>query len=83
MHPLNRRQWLGKVAGCCVVLLSLVSEFVQADEKQKTPPRPQLPVAVIVTEYRTNNHADVIVGKILEGYRQDGGPGPDLRVVSM
>jgi hypothetical protein len=40
-------------------------------------------VAAIVTEYRRHSHADVIVGKILEGYRHDGGPGPDLRVVSM
>jgi hypothetical protein len=40
-------------------------------------------VAAIVTEYRKNSHADVIVGKILEGFDQKGGPGPDLRVVSM
>ena len=40
-------------------------------------------VAAIVTEYRRWSHADVIVGKILEGYGQDGGPGPNLRLVSM
>jgi hypothetical protein len=40
-------------------------------------------VACIVTEYRENSHADVIVGKILEGYDQKGGPGPALRVASM
>src|SRR5437868_8215330 len=40
-------------------------------------------VAAIVTEYRRWSHADVIVGKILEGYDQDGGPGPNLRLVSM
>jgi hypothetical protein len=40
-------------------------------------------VAAIITEYRTNSHADVIVGKILEGFDQQGGPGPDLKVVSM
>ena len=27
-------------------------------------------IAAVVTEYRTNSHADVIVGKYLEGYRQ-------------
>ena len=40
-------------------------------------------VAAVITEYRRHSHADVIIGKILEGYRQDGGPGPDLELVSM
>src|SRR3712207_157263 len=40
-------------------------------------------VAALVTEYRRWSHADVIVGKILEGYDHQGGPGPNLRVVSM
>jgi hypothetical protein len=40
-------------------------------------------VAAIVTEYREGSHADVIVGKILEGYDQKGGKGPALRVASM
>jgi hypothetical protein len=41
------------------------------------------PVAAIVTEYRRHSHADVIVGKVLEGYLYDGGARPDLRVLSM
>lgn len=45
--------------------------------------RERLPVAAIVTEYRQNTHADVIVGKILQGYDQAGGAGPDLRLVSL
>jgi hypothetical protein len=40
-------------------------------------------VAALVTEYRRWSHADVIAGKILEGYNHDGGAGPDLRLVSM
>ncbi len=45
--------------------------------------REALPVATIVTEYRNNSHADVIIGKILEGWQQDGGAGPDLKVAAM
>ena len=41
------------------------------------------PVAAIVTEYRRWSHADVIIGKILEGFNYDGGEGPRLKVVSM
>src|SRR4051794_23129198 len=40
-------------------------------------------VAAIVTEYRRHSHADVIVGKILEGYLYDDKEKPNLRVVSM
>ena len=42
-----------------------------------------LPIAAIVTEYRNNSHADVIIGKILEGWQQNGGAGPDLKVAGM
>lgn len=44
---------------------------------------PAKTVACVVTEYRENSHADVIVGKILEGYDQKGGPGPGLRAASL
>jgi hypothetical protein len=40
-------------------------------------------VAAVVTEYRRHSHADVIVGKILEGFNYDGREGPDMRLVSM
>jgi hypothetical protein len=40
------------------------------------------PVAAIITEYRRHSHADVIVGKILEGFNYDGGEGPRLKLVS-
>src|SRR5260370_40226735 len=37
-------------------------------------------VAALITEYRRHSHADVIVGKILEGYLHDGGAGPNLQL---
>jgi hypothetical protein len=40
-------------------------------------------VAAVVTEYRRNSHADVIIGKILEGYHHDRQSFPNLRLVSM
>lgn len=41
-------------------------------------------IATIVTEYRENSHADVIVGKLLEGYSLDGvWTEPRVEVVSM
>src|SRR3954463_7449804 len=45
---------------------------------------PSKRIAAVVTEYRHNSHADVIVGKYLEGFLQDGkSAGPRSRVVSM
>jgi hypothetical protein len=41
-------------------------------------------IAAILTEYRPNSHADVIVGKYLEGYNQDDMPPyPRSKIVSM
>jgi hypothetical protein len=40
-------------------------------------------VAAIVTEYRKWSHADVIVGKIIEGFLYDNKDGPNLELVSM
>lgn len=77
MHVFSRRQFIVQSAG----LLGGVSLASVAAAAQ--PRRERLPVAAIVTAYRPNSHADVIVGKILDGYDQAGGAGPDLRLVSL
>jgi hypothetical protein len=57
-------------------LLSTAAALQAASEPKR--------IAAIVTEYRPNSHADVIVGKYLEGYRQDGRPPkPRSRIVSL
>lgn len=41
-------------------------------------------IAAVVTEYRPNSHADVIIGKYLEGYNQDEQPPyPKSKIVSI
>ena len=71
---LNRRQALQSLAATSVLATVPAAGAVA---------RKKLPVAGVITEYRANSHADVICGKILEGFQQDGGSGPDLELVSL
>jgi len=53
---------------------------VRKDAGKKRPPR----VAAVVTEYRHNSHADVIVGRLIETETLDGkGRRPKLKLVSL
>src|SRR4051812_37813085 len=40
-------------------------------------------IAAVVTVYRKWSHADVLVGKVLEGFHHDGGARPAMQIVSM
>lgn len=70
-------------AGLAGVAMSGLTGILSAHGSAAVNGRKKLPVAAVVSVYTPNSHADVIVGKILEGYQQDGGAGPDLEVVSV
>lgn len=75
----NRRDWLktslltAATAAHLPYSLGTAGELGEAKKK----------VAAVITIYRYNSHADVILGKILEGWKQDGGAGPNLELVSL
>ncbi|WP_166830901.1 hypothetical protein [Thalassoroseus pseudoceratinae] len=74
----TRREWMQSTLQSAAIAGGL-SQFGWA----ASPKREPLPVAAAVTEYRQNSHADVLVGKILDGFDQQGGDGPDLKLVSL
>ncbi|QDT19676.1 hypothetical protein [Gimesia chilikensis] len=78
MTLMNRRDWLQQASATSLPLLLSGNTFAA-----ETKSREKLPVAAIVTEYTPNSHADVLVGKILEGFQQQGGPGPDLKLAAL
>lgn len=74
---MTRRTWMQHVLAGTVACASSRDLFAA------NPDPAPVPVAGIVTVYRKNSHADVLIGKILEGYRQDGGEGPALTLKSL
>jgi hypothetical protein len=59
----------------------LITPVGLAISQSALPPRK---IAAVITEYRPNSHADVIVGKYLEGFNQDDQPPyPRSKIVSM
>nr|MBI1231639.1 hypothetical protein [Cytophagales bacterium] len=85
---MKRREIL-KYVSLAPVAASL-TPFLPADSYAKTArqpssfPRTPKRIAAILTEYRPNSHADVIVGKYLEGFNQDQNPPyPTSKIVSM
>jgi hypothetical protein len=58
--------------------------FAKTSNTPSSFPRNPKRIAAILTEYRPNSHADVIVGKYLEGFNQDKNPPyPRSQIVSM
>lgn len=80
MKPIERRTCLTYLAASS--LGGAAAQFAaQASEPQARiePKR----VAAVVTAYEQGLHSDVLIGKVLEGWQQDGGPGPALKLSSM
>lgn len=66
---MNRRTFLASSA-------ALAAAPLHADEPKK--------IAAVVTEYRPQSHADVVIGKYLEGFNQDDRPPyPRSKIVSL
>lgn len=89
MWDLSRRDCLRLATSACVG--GWLTPPLRGDEQGNagnpaaTPAGTVRPKAVagVVTVYHRNSHADVILGKILEGWQQDGGTGPALRLAAL
>lgn len=75
-NGITRRDWLAGAAATAISA-SLSRPTAAAD-----PTKPKS-VAAVITAYEKGLHADVLIGKILEGWRQDGGAGPALTLAAM
>ncbi|HUE74192.1 MAG TPA: hypothetical protein VMP01_25150, partial [Pirellulaceae bacterium] len=74
---ITRREW---IAGAAAVAAAGTLPCAAHAIEQR--PRPKS-VAGVITAYEKGLHADVLLGKILEGWQQDGGPGPALKLASL
>ena len=75
---ITRRDWL---AGAAATVVG--GSFSSPAAAKATKPNKPKSVAAVFTAYEHGLHADVLIGKILEGWKQDGGPGPNLTLASM
>jgi hypothetical protein len=78
LDKVSRREIL---ASSAAGLAAMAAGQLRGEEAKQ--PVPTKSIAAIITEYRPNSHADVLIGKILEGWKQDGGAGPALKLAAM
>ena len=79
-HIISRRRAL-KTLGLASV--AAANTRCQSFHQSLPPRRSKKRVAGILTWYIEGSHADVLIGKILEGWAYDGGPGPNLELASL
>ncbi len=79
---INRRDCikLATTAAVCGHVPALPRAQSMTKPSTSIPPKS---VAAVLTVYAKGLHADVLIGKILEGWEQNGGPGPALKLASM
>jgi len=75
--PMTRRD------ACHALSAATLTGLAPGAHAQESAVRKPKPVAAVVTRYDRGLHADVLVGRIMEGWRHDGGPGPDLALVAL
>ena len=80
-HLISRRDCL-RYASAATMCATWQSSAAQQASTTNAEVRPKS-VAAIITAYAPGLHADVLIGKILEGWQQDGGVGPALTLASM
>lgn len=85
--PVSRRHALRTMAAGALAAETLRSAGIPSlragqDQTPQPSPAPKR-VAGVVTVYHHNSHADVILGKILHGWKHSGGPGPSLELASL
>ena len=80
---MQRRQFVKcGLSAAASLALTKRSTWGSEDSQAKSGVTPKL-VAGVVSVYHHNSHADVILGKVMEGWKQDGGPGPALKLASV
>ncbi|MFO0979984.1 MAG: hypothetical protein U0996_26535 [Planctomycetaceae bacterium] len=79
----SRRTHLRQIAGAASAAFLPATLWTTSTSATGMPANRIPKIAAVVTIYRPFSHSDVILGKILEGWKQDGGRGPALKLVSM
>lgn len=62
---------------------AFLNEAIAANSGQSQVRQRTKSVAAVITVYFHNSHADVLLTKILEGWKHDGGAGPALKLESV